>query len=103
MRDDTTEALYFQKMFTVSTGHVTQRDGELLAAWVTAPDAPLWALDSSFGWIVWVDADNIPQVLSEGGSPALGQLIQFAKDNGCDWLRLDADVPVNKQFPRFLW
>lgn len=103
LADDKVSELYIQSVLVMSTGHVTEQDSVLLEKWVTDLQTPFWVVSTSYGWMVWVDPDSIPDMLDKGGSPALGQLIQVARDNGCDWLRLDADVPMNDGFPTFDW
>jgi len=101
--EDTVKELYIQRVLTMSTGHITLKDSTLLARWEKALDCPFWTIPTTYGWMVWVDTDSIPVMLEQGGSPELGQLVQLAKDNDCDWLRLDSDVPKNEGLPLFEW
>jgi hypothetical protein len=103
--------VFKQSMMVFSTGHINKQDDNILRAWsqATAGDykdadgGVFWTCPTSYGYILWADADSIPEALDAGLSPAICQLVQIAKDHGCEWIRFDCDVPVDKSLPTFSW
>jgi hypothetical protein len=76
--------LEIDRMLTVSTGHVNAQDTEVL-------DNPKYALVShkyEYGWLVWAgDGMKYYPALSAFAN----NLLEIARKNDCEWLRLDRD------------
>jgi hypothetical protein len=95
------------KMLVVSTGHITQEESEILE------NHPIGHITNiSYGYLIWVPTDieegYYPHNLQTGSSnsfilPNVFNLIVYAQQLGCYWLRLDSDGPIEEYLPHFEW
>jgi len=83
------------QMLIASTGHVTERESEVLN---TAGYSR-----GEYGWLIHVD-DTIPTVPEiEDPSPGLTGAIETTRKLACQYLLLDRDGPVLKGVPSYKW
>lgn len=83
-------------MLTVSSAHVTKRDGEKMSQW----EWPV-IMKGEFGSIFLTM--KVAKRISGKYSKHLHSLLRLARDNDCEYLRVDADGPVLEGFPVFDW
>lgn len=86
------------KMLVLSLGHISKKTAELLeennVGVVTYPK-------SEYGWFIvvtdWngIDANPVPNDLAK--------CLQFAEEQGCDWLCLDCDGETVDKLPLYQW
>jgi len=104
--------LYIEKMLTVSTGHYTESDDQMLEA-IAFDKEPeynhltCWVMPTGHGFIVWVSSDSMEEILVEyreaGFSEAFCNMVNKARELDCNWVRFDCDVPSTDGFQTFDW
>ena len=89
------------KVFDVSTGHMTKKDADELEAECHGGYAPVYELHE-YGWLVYVGEieDNWPE---EEMSTAFRDVLEEAKELGCDYVRFDRDGREYPELPKFNW
>jgi len=91
------------KMLTLSTAHITRETAEALGSppsdhthewleWFSYYDK------ADYGWWIPTNSAELKQL-----PPDLAACIRFAKSNGCDWLCLDCDGPIENCLPTYEW
>lgn len=67
------------------------------------PATMLFPCGSGFyGYLVWVDDDFKNMEISQD-HPDLVAVIEYAKANGCQWIRFDCDGPAVTDLPTYEW
>ena len=105
--------LEITKVLTLCTSHISQHDDELLLAGCD-PEIGVWFQlryqkeKDTVGYMVHVHCEDIEgsdreKLYDDGWSPAIAAIQQFAKDNGCDYIRLDPDCPSVDGLETFDW
>jgi hypothetical protein len=86
------------KVISLSTGHVTQEDMDLIDEHCTTPRAPLLcAADPYGGWLYAPDNEEyIANIMDDGYSASLVKVLRYARKHGCKYVRLDRDVPLEE-------
>lgn len=115
----------------MSPAHIEQADDRLLTAWAditpshvlyakrflrgkqnlddNTPSSPLRVVAHDFGHMLRVPADpesfadDLIEIFKAGASVALIALLTLARDQGADWLILDADAPTTPGLPTYAW
>lgn len=84
--------LEISKMLTLSTGHLTEQAIDYLASL----NAPVYRKDG-YGYFVYVHWDF--------DDPALSLLdsLDFAEEQGCDWVMFDSDGPQVDGLTYYEW
>jgi hypothetical protein len=72
--------LEIDRMLTVCTSHVTLDDSQVL----DEPNGELVSHKYEYGWLVWTGNGFRPEL----SNPA-NNLLEIARKNDCEWLRLD--------------
>jgi hypothetical protein len=96
--------LEIDKILTLSTGHVTNKDAVLLEE-----DKGTVAYKDDYGFILYIleGNDGLNSTMdiyqAEGFSMAMEACILFAHGKGCKFLRLDSDGPTVDFLPNFNW
>jgi hypothetical protein len=90
-----TPELEICRMLTLSTAHITEITDRYISQNLIASFA------SEFGYIIYTSGESLNY--AQGYPEELKALLQFARDNGCDYLNLDRDGPVIPQFPAYKW
>ena len=94
-----------KKVLELSTGHIPLDTNTALNAVASGEEVPFdysevskpslddiaFAPYLDVGWIIAVQPED-PKVAAEAGHPAMGKVIQYAIDNGCDFVLLHADA-----------
>ncbi len=79
---------HIESMLIMSTAHLCALDREYLDSGKGI------VIENSYGWIVYTKQDT---------PPGLMPLLDFAKAQGCLWIKFDADGPTFDEFPIFDW
>lgn len=91
------------KMLTLSTSHIKESTAEVLHAhsepW-SDYDLAIYDKDN-FGW--WINLVDVEYAELKNIPPDLVDCIRIAKQNGCDWLCLDCNGPVEDCLPTYEW
>ncbi len=85
-------SLEFDKVLVASTAHVPTD------VYLDNGDTRLLRTSYEFGWFVYLDMD----ILAEW-APAIAPIAEFAKEQGCNWIRFDRDGPFIKGFKVWEW
>lgn len=87
------------KMLTLSTAHISE---DVATALTFEPHTNKMGLSvyslSEYGWLIYIpdyETNNVPECLKK--------CLEFAKNNGCDWLRLDCDGETVDELETFDW
>lgn len=89
------------KCMEISTNHITEDTANKLRDIDTRGNIALSIYDKEeFGWWIFIDYrmkrnDSIPD--------DLWRCIQYAQENGCNWLCLDCDAEVVDELPSYDW
>lgn len=89
------------KCMEISTAHITEDTANKLGDVDTRGNITLSIYDKEeFGWWIFIDGcmnqnDSIPDDLL--------RCIQYAKEEGCDWLCLDCDGEIIDELPTYDW
>lgn len=102
------ENFEINKEIVFSTSHISQDTDKEIEKSLSDPtdENPMTMLSiipfMDYGWMIFVpeDKNDLPHFDKH---EELGVLIECAKENGCTWLRLDADGPVYQSFQIFEW
>ena len=98
-----------QRVFTVSTAHITAEDNEKLEAETARDDVPALIVDSfKYGFYIYVNLDpkeDKPEEdeLNWDFSDALKKLIQLARKLKCNYIKLDRDGETYSDLETFDW
>jgi len=99
--------LEFNKELVLSTGHITGNDDKLLN---TFTSSELCVYDYEYGYRIAVFEYNdelfqksLQVIMEEGYSESFCTLLLLAKEQKCQWLRLDCDGMVYDQLETFEW
>jgi len=95
-------AEWIQNYLDCSTKHISVCDAQLLK---DPPDA-LLVYENEYGWFVHVPADLdegefVEELTDKGVGPGLLRVLQFARENNCNWVKLDCDgteIPALLEF-----
>lgn len=79
---------HIEPMLVMSTAHLGPLDREYLDSGKGI------VLANSYGWIVYAKQEILPGLMP---------LLDFARKQGCVWIKFDADGPVFDEFPVFEW
>ena len=89
------------KCMEISTTHITEDTANKLRDIDTRGNITLSIYDKEeFGW--WVYIDNRMN-RNESIPDDLWRCIQYAQENGCNWLCLDCDAEVVDELPSYDW
>lgn len=83
------------KILTVSTAHINKSTRELLDQDVYEAWQVIAYPKGDYGWFIYA-------VEAGGAPPDLAMAMQYVKQNGCDWLCLDQDGPI-EDLPIYEW
>lgn len=83
------------KMLTVSTAHINQSAKEKLDQNAYEAWRVIVYPKGDYGWFIYTAE-------AEGAPPDLAMVMQFAKQNDCEWLCLDQDGPI-EDLPIYEW
>lgn len=94
------------KNFVASTGHVTEKDMNLLVR--SGVNDPMCAYDLPYGALVALGdpaerEERCREALAYGYSVAFIGLVKLAGEQGCGYLLLDQDGPIYDGLPTFDW
>ena len=96
--------LEIDQTLVLSTAHVSPATRAALDAG-GADDSdntvPLTLPWQDYGWIVWVDADWARLTAPTDARADLAAVLGLARDNGCQWVRLDCDGPIVAGLPTY--
>lgn len=88
-----------EKILVASTAHVLEKDissmYEILDMWMIH--------DYDYGISVRLDDNSISKFSGEIFSEGIKMMVLFAISIGCNYLKLDSDGPIYKEFPRYDW
>lgn len=91
------------KMLTLSTAHITKETANTLkersAHWADY-DLVIYDKDT-FGWWIHISEEGTEDLHSVPAD--LVACINFALDNGCEWLCIDCDGPIEESLPIYEW
>ena len=79
---------HIEPMLIMSTAHLSVLDREYLDSGKGT------VIANSYGWIVYTNQEILPGLMP---------LLDFAKAQGCLWIKFDADGPQFDEFPLFDW
>lgn len=79
---------HVEPMLVMSTAHLSPLDREYLNSGKGI------VLANSYGWIVYAKQEILPGLMP---------LLDFARKQGCLWIKFDADGPQFDEFPTFDW
>ena len=85
------------KMLTLSTAHITQETSEYIRREDVA------SFSSEYGFIIYTTPYEEVENPNTYYPADLRALVEFAKAQGCDYLRLDRDGKTLAQFPTYDW
>lgn len=97
-----------KRLLDVSTAHIPRHTALALGEREPIEDAALyssWSYDrwAGYGWILWVgELAEYPDVMRTQHS-TLVELLDWARQEGADYLKLDCDAPVVTGLPTFDW
>lgn len=106
-KEPTPVGLSTSKIADVSTGHITENDGKLIADPNTPGSVAL--VTGDYGTIFYLarsetDAQLQDQEMTAAGlSSAFLEVIRLARANGCSYVRFDADGQFYDDLPKFEW
>lgn len=89
------------KMLTISTEHITPETAEKLNKEPDANNMSLCVYEKAeFGWFIHIpeDMDDCEQVPDD-----LRRCIEFADEQGCEWLCIDCDGETVDELPLHEW
>ena len=93
--------LKISKMLTLSTAHITKETADLLDAFDIPFDICIYDKGTALDHCGWFLVD---WTLSEETIPEdLRACFKLAERNGCEWLCLDCDGPVEDCLPTYEW
>lgn len=92
--------LEITKMLTLSTAHIKEESAKFLneerrADLIVYPKR-------EFGWFICLDTDCFEEELKRIPED-LATVLKFAEENGCEWLCLDCDGPIESDLPQYDW
>ena len=91
------------KMLTLSTAHIKEETAEVIykrsAPWANY-DLAIYDKDE-FGW--WINLSDVEMAELRDVPSDLVECIKLALGNGCAWLCLDSDGPVEDCLPIYEW
>ncbi len=90
-----------QKILVISTAHITLKDNKHLEYDAIFPDKAKLIVDK-FNYGYYICVSNNP-IKNEFYSDAVWNLIQLAKDQGCQYLKLDRDGQIYNELEKFDW
>lgn len=95
------------KYLDASTGHITERDSSVLQ---DNHDLGIRVLPDEYGFFISLAAfkdeetkKEVTRRASEVLSYAFFQLVEYAVENGCDYINLDRDADLIDGLPSFDW
>jgi hypothetical protein len=98
--------LEIQKTLVISTGHITEKDNELLGIFCRTPDEdlPLIVDDVDQGWKIHTDIIEI-NILDIRGTFSNGFLncLLLGYLNNCQWVNIDSDGPIYDFLQTYKW
>lgn len=100
--------LEISKMLTLSTAHITKETAEKLenrlphfdSFWSAADHIAVYDKDD-YGWWILVSELNYAELSQLPVD--LAACCRLAMRNGCDWLCLDCDGPIEDCLPTYEW
>jgi hypothetical protein len=86
----------FSRMLEISTGHVSKEGVDIL----TDPNnSDVSVYDKGdYGWIIFVESE-----IDDKLEQSLKDILQYAKDHGCQWVMLDCDGIEIDELPIYDW
>jgi hypothetical protein len=90
------------KYLTVSMYHITEDDDMLFRKNFSKGRGPILGEVHPYGWWLYIDEVNLAELKKFGYSDKLSKLIEFARYERCDTIRIDRDGPIYK-LPKHDW
>ena len=87
--------LEFEKNLVVSTCHITEDEMNILSSGETS----LVCYDTEYFALIYVAGDSVGNEFT----PEFKALINLAKKNGCQYLKIDRDGPILEGFETYDW
>lgn len=101
-----TNAYEINHELVLSTGHIPWSDAEIFDKIPTQEHLQLdywWVEVPEFGYRIIVNEDIEAEILQNGRSVALLNLVKLARTLKCKWLVLDPDGQFRDDLPKFDW
>ena len=90
-----------QRMLCLCTNHVSKETAGLMDS--NSIEEVILYVKGEYGWFVYIP-DSIKFELDEDKIPQdLYQCMEFACDNGFDWIMFDRDVETINELPAYEW
>ena len=83
------------KVLTLSTCHIKEDTALYLGS---LPETVICFPKGEHGWFLYAG-----EYAEDPSVPELRKLFEICKEQGCEWLCLDADGPVRKELETFDW
>jgi len=98
------ERLEIQRLWSVSTGHITSDDAKLLSQ----VNVDLVVTEYSEGFWVMVPPEGVSdaflrELTAAGLSTAIGHILSVASSNNIDWVHFDSIAPLYTFLDQFHW
>lgn len=91
--------LEFEKNLIVSTGHITESEMNKLGSGETS----LACYENEYFTLVYVGEIHVGNPPGDDMTPELKKLINLARKNGCQYLKLNRDGPVLEGLKTYDW
>ena len=90
------------KVVTLSTGHLTERDRDLLQEAADDQDETM-VISRVYGFFIKLYPDLEPSNFRHGHSESIKEIIRWAHSNGYRMIEFDCDAAMLPQFPVYNW
>lgn len=87
------------KVLTISTAHIPESVAKMLGDEPRTNQLGLSVYPYEYGFWIYVPSYEVERTFPE----PLDLCMRFAKENSCEWLRLDCDAELLENFPIFDW